>query len=127
MLYQMYRRLQNANILSDPLNASHAVDCMSHVPDAWAALDAHVRSGDVVVVANAIHRFWWNEAAGLDVLGALRENNAFLTRLNDAIIRPRGASLVVIDDVAVGPLIEAAVCVELSGRVAVQVPWKTSS
>merc|ERR1712118_425043 len=97
---EMYRRLQHANILSDPFNASHKVDCMSHVPDTWAALDAHVQSGDVVMVVNAYHRFWWNEPAGLDVLGALRENNAFLTRLNNAIIRPRNASLVVIDDIA---------------------------
>ena len=90
--------LRNLAWFGGQRNEEISLDCASHVNDVWAALQAHVQQDDVVMVATAYHRFWWMNAST-----ALRVNSEFLAQLNDQVIAPRGAQLVLIDDIFFAP------------------------
>jgi hypothetical protein len=70
-------------------------NCNRTVMEVQAMLNATVQPGDVVMVVTASFRYFW----GVPREGGLARQVAFLTQLNHEILAPRGASLVVTDDV----------------------------
>ena len=69
--------------------------CNRAVVEALEMLNVTVQPGDVVMVVTASFRYYW----GIPREGGLARQVAFLTQLNHEILAPRGASLVVTDDV----------------------------
>ena len=64
----------------------------------WAALEAHVQPKDVVLICRRILYFWESHGDGLK---AIQLANPFLRNLFLEVLAPRGAALVILDDVPV--------------------------
>jgi len=83
--------------LPEPMHSwGHSpTQCGLAVRESWATLNATVRQDDVVMVITASFRYYWN----LPREDGLSSQVAFLSRLATEVLAPRGASLVVTDDV----------------------------
>ena len=62
----------------------------------WAALEAHVQPKDVVLICRRILYFWEFHGDGLK---AIQLANPFLRNLFLEVLAPRGAALVILDDI----------------------------
>jgi len=85
--------------LPDPMHepwGHRATYCSLMVQEAWAKLNQTVQAGDVVMAVTASFRYYWNWPGRES---GVADQVAFLTQLNNEVLAPRGASLVVTDDV----------------------------
>ena len=78
------------------------------ISQVWAAFEARVQPKDVVLICRRIHYFWERpdgdrlKAIG-DGLKALQLANPFLRNLFLEVLAPRGAALVILDDIYTAP------------------------
>ena len=68
----------------------------------WAAFEASVQPKDVVLICRRIHYFWEYRPDG-DGLKAILLANPFLRNLFLEVLAPRGAALVILDDINTVP------------------------
>ena len=70
------------------------------ISEVWAALEARVQPKDVVLICRRILYFWESHGDGLK---AIQLANPFLRNLFLEVLAPRGAALVILDDIYTVP------------------------
>jgi hypothetical protein len=77
------------------------------ISQVWAAFEARVQPKDVVLICRRIHYFWERPDGELKAIGdglkALQLANPFLRNLFLEVLAPRGAALVILDDIYTVP------------------------